>query len=127
MIRITLVVLLLLMQWPASAQTTLRIGQINNGIASYLRMPPSYVDARVLAANVAETHTPPSVARYVIFSATCAAFYARLGASVAVPAADVTDGSGSELNPSGYWLPPGTTQISVIAPATCVLTMAYYT
>lgn len=88
------------------------------------RLAPSYVDARVLAAGVSETHTIPATSRWVIFSANCD-FHAKRGASAAVPAADVTDGSASELNPSA-WFIEGQTQITVISSVACIVTMSFY-
>jgi hypothetical protein len=85
---------------------------------------PNFVAARVLAANTAEVHTVPTGAKYVVFSGTTD-FYARFGAAAAVPADDVTDGTASELNPVARSI-EGYTTIGVIAPATCVLTLAFY-
>jgi len=89
----------------------------------------NYIDTRVLATgSTAERHTVPSGAKKVFFSAT-GNFYAKFGGNsvtAAVPAADVTDGSGSELNPTlrtiddaGY--------ISLVAPTDgTIVTMAFY-
>lgn len=93
--------------------------------SSQIRVAPSYVDARVLAATTAESHTVPTGAKFVIFSSSCAAFYAEPNATAAEPAADVTDGTGSELNPTAWQL-VGVTTIGVISPTTCVITMAFY-
>lgn len=109
--------------WPAA--NTFNVNPAPSGMVSAIRIAPTYVDARVLAANVAETHTVPTGAGWVLFAANCN-FYAKTGASAAVPAADVTDGSASELNPAAWQLPGGTTQITLIAPTACVVTMAFY-
>ena len=100
--------------WPDST------GKWNSGI----RGGPLYVDVRVLAATVAETHTVPTGYNTVLFSSNCD-FFARPGASVAVPAADVTDGTGSELNPA-TWNTTGMTQFSLISASTCTITMSWY-
>lgn len=96
---------------------------------SNIRSAPTYVQARVLAANVAETMTVPAGTQLVIFASTCN-FYAKVGNSAAVPAADVTDGTASELNPAAWYLAAATTattNITVItADATCILTAAAY-
>lgn len=95
--------------------------------ASNIRPAPSYVDARVLAANTAETHTMPSNTRFVLFASNCGAFYVNvLGGTAAVPAADVTDGSASELNPTAYYWTTPPTSISLISPTTCIVTMSVY-
>lgn len=87
---------------------------------------PTYVDARVLAASANEDHTIPSGAKYVLFSST-ADFYAKIGGTAAVPAADVTDGSGSELNPTVRHLSDSATTIGLISTvAGCVVTMSFY-
>lgn len=110
----------------ANAQESLRIyPDANKGYATYIRNAPAYIDARVLAANVSETHTKPAAANAVIFSSSCAAFYAKIGASAAVPAADVTNGSASELNPSS-WFMGAATQVTLIAPTDCIITLSWY-
>ena len=95
------------------------------GGTSYLRAIPAHVDVRVLAANTNEDHTVPSTARLVIFSSSCAAFYVKSGGTAAVPAADVTDGSGSALNPAGFDV-EGITTIGLISPTACVITLEFY-
>lgn len=97
----------------------------NSQFSSQIRPAPAYVDARVLAANVAEAQTVPAGARWVLFSSSCN-FYANPSAAAAVPAADVTDGSASELNPAAWQLPSTVISISVIAGAACVVTMSFY-
>ncbi len=83
-----------------------------------------YVDARVLAAGVAEVITVPATAKYVNFSGT-ADFYARFGAAAAVPSADVTDGKGSILNPQLRSI-DGAATIGIISPTTCIVTLEFY-
>lgn len=88
------------------------------------------INARVLAANVAEDITIPTGANMVRLAGTVD-FYLRAGAAAAVPAADVTDGSASELiksNSEPEWRAiNGVTQISVCAAATCIVTATFYT
>lgn len=79
--------------------------------------------ARSLAAGVAESITVPSGAKYVVFSAT-ADFYANYTTTATVPG-DVTDGTASELNPTGRII-QGVTTISVISADTCIITAAFY-
>ena len=89
--------------------------------------PPAsdHVDARVLAAGVAEAHTIPAGAKYVAFSAT-ADFYAKFGGAASVPAADVTNGTASALNPTQRRVPDGVTTIGLIAPAASVVTLSFW-
>lgn len=101
--------------------------EMQRGAPSYIRFAPSYIDARVLAANVSETHTVPGGgANTVLFSANCAEFYVKTGASAAVPAADVTDGTASERNPAAWVLSSTTTQITLISPTACTITLTWY-
>ena len=86
--------------------------------------PSDYVDARVLAATVAEVITVPAAAYKVLFSCT-GNFYARHNAAATIAAVDVTDGTASALNPSGWVVTPADT-IGVIAPAACVLTIEFF-
>lgn len=108
---------------------------VKYGDGSFALRQADWIDARVLAANVAESHTVPSYtdsagatkyASYVVFSAN-ADFYAKVGAAAAVPAADVTDGTGSELNPTIRFL-AGATAIGVITAAAggAIVTMMFY-
>lgn len=87
---------------------------------------PQATMARVLAANTAESITPPAGSRYVIFSCT-ANFYVNCYDTAAVPADDVTNGTAPELNPAGYSFNPGELPtISVISPSACIITAAFY-
>ncbi len=95
-----------------------------NGELTFARSAPNYIDARVLAANAAETHTVPAGAAFVIFSSD-GDFYARPNTAAAVPGADVTDGSASELNPV-IWDLAGVTSISLVAAAARIVTLSFY-
>ena len=95
------------------------------GFASFFIRAPAYVDERVLAANVAETHTIPTGYNAVAFASNCAEFRAKTGASVAVASADVTDGTGSMINPT-QWFTGAATQLSLIAPATCKVSLVWF-
>jgi len=108
----------------AYAQNALRIFPESGGAySSFLPEAPTYVNAKSLAASVAESFTVPTGAVRVIFSATCN-FYANPTTTATVPG-DVTNGSASMLNPNGWGVRDVTT-ISVIAPTTCVVTAAFY-
>lgn len=108
-------------------QTVSSLG-IYDGHAYALRQS-DWIDARVLAAGVAETFQSPVGAKYVLFSST-GDFYAKIAtASTAatVPAADVTDGTASELNAAMRQLPVEQAYISLIAPAAQIVTMQFFT
>lgn len=122
--KILLAAALGLASFGAIAQGFFDLGSSRGGQNTYIRIAPTYVDARVLAATVSETHTLPSTARLVLFAADCN-FYAKAGASAAVPAADVTDGTAAELNPAA-WDVTGLTQITLIAATACKVTLSIY-
>lgn len=82
------------------------------------------INAKVLAAGVAEVETVPAEAKCVLFSSE-GNFYAKHNAAASVPAGDVIDGTASELNPSGYIVAAADT-IGLIASTDCVITLAYY-
>lgn len=83
-----------------------------------------FINVKALAADVAETETVPAGARIVVFSAT-SNFYLNTRAAAVIPTGDITDGSGPEYNPVSRLLVAGET-MSLIAPATCIVMMAYY-
>ena len=95
-----------------------------NGELTFARSAPGYIDARALAAGVAESHTVPAGAKFVIFGSD-GDFYARPNGTAAAPGADVTDGSGSELNPV-IWDLKGVTSIGLVATAVRVVTLTFY-
>ena len=86
---------------------------------------PMYVDDYVMAAGTPQTVTIPTGANYVRFGNT-GTFYARWdGTASAVPGANVTGGSGSEVNPDYSYI-QGKTSFSIVAPAICVISCSYY-
>jgi hypothetical protein len=95
-----------------------------NGELTFARRAPNYVDAEVLAANTAASHTVPTGAKFVIFSSD-GDFYARPNADPAVPAQAVADGSAGELNPT-IWDLNGVTTIRLVAAATRIVTLTFY-
>lgn len=87
--------------------------------------PAQFINARVLAAGVAETHTFATGCAYVFF-ASDGDWYARWdGSAAAVPAADVTDGTASELNPTLRYV-VGQATVSMIAPVATIITISCY-
>ncbi len=98
---------------------------------SYALQADTMCDARVLAANTAETFTLDENVSHVVFSAT-SDFYVRYTAdddesdnTATVPSSDVTDGTASELNPTVRYV-QSINKISVIAPAACTVTLLQY-
>lgn len=92
---------------------------------TFLRPVPAHVDVRVLGANTAESASVPGGARFVIVSANCAELWVKTDGTAAIPAADVTDGSAAELNPSGYYV-EGAVSLSVISPTGCTVSLGWY-
>lgn len=92
-----------------------------------MRMPPQYVNALALVANTHERQAIPSGYQYVVINST-ANIYCRLGDETVVASApgDVVDGTASELNPTGYVIHDDYSHISIISPANCIVTLAYY-
>jgi hypothetical protein len=91
---------------------------------STVRNAPGFIDARVLGVATNETHTVPAGASFVYFSST-GPFYARPNAVAAVPAGDVTDGTGSEYNPV-VWALDGVLTIGLISAAAQTVTLSFY-
>ena len=58
----------------------------------------SHIDNYVLAGNVAENITKPTNGNYVVFSAD-GDFWAAYDHTASTSSTDITDGTGSELNP----------------------------
>lgn len=83
-----------------------------------------YVNVTTLVSGVAESVTIPSEAKFILFSST-SDFYARVNGTASIPVNDVTDGTGSELNPVIRSL-IGVESLSVIAPFDCRITMSFY-
>ena len=84
----------------------------------------SYVDDFVLAANVAETVTVPSLAQLMNVRSDVD-LWTRTGGTASVPAADVTDGTGSALNVGVRLVYPGQT-FSIVAGATCHVSIEWF-
>jgi len=110
----------------------MRKANINAGGALNIAINPSnYINARVLAAGVAESTTVPDDANMVIFNCITSAgarasFWTRFdGTAATIPTGDVTDGTASEPNPYARLLYDVTT-ISAISPQACILTLMFY-
>lgn len=93
------------------------------------RKAPTYIDNYVLAASVAQTVTAPDGATHCLLSATGNYYIRWAGGAATVPSGNVTGGDGMEINPIGRALggvaASGNKTFSVIAPANCVLAVAW--
>lgn len=113
------------------AINTFALARDFGGGNALIRSAPEYVNSlAVTAAGAAESFTVPAGADIVIFSSD-GNFYANCATTATVPG-DVTDGTASELNPTGYMLRDfsggAITAISVISPTSgaSVITAAFY-
>lgn len=107
-----------------------RPGQLTPFKQGYGEIPrpiPQSTMARSLAANTAESITPPAGSRYVIFSYGAGMdVYVNCFTTATVPG-DTTDGTASELNPSGYEFNTNELPaISVISASAGIVTAAFY-
>ena len=84
-----------------------------------------YIDARVLAANVAETVTVPTEAAVAVFSCVDDFYINFNGVVAAVPAADINDGTAPVLRPTTKAVVAGQT-FSIVAPAITTITIEYF-
>lgn len=87
----------------------------------------AYVDARVLAvAGTAEDWTVPAGCNFAVFSGTANYYVAYGTGAAAVPAADVSNGSASALNPSARRVTPAD-KLSIVSPtAGAIVTIECY-
>jgi len=83
-----------------------------------------YIYTNLLAANVAESVTVPTGAKYVIISATTN-IWVKIGGAATVPAGDTTNDTGSELNPGARYLDTATS-IGIIAEAVSKVSLMFY-
>lgn len=91
------------------------------------RPQSDYIEGLSLGVATAERIAIPAGAYAVVFSCT-GNFCAKLGTASVTAAmpTDTTDGSASELNPSGFYILAGQTHISAISAAAATLTMSFY-
>jgi hypothetical protein len=90
-----------------------------NSKASTAYSPSNQVDNRVLAANIAEPFTVPAGAHFLRLRATNP-FWLNDRNNAAIPAADLTDGTGSVYVQYEHLMAiaPGCTAVSVISATT---------
>jgi hypothetical protein len=86
--------------------------------------PSQYVNTYVLAAGVVQGITIPADARVAVFTSTNN-FYVNWLSTATAPTGNITDGSASELNPVARDV-TGYAAFSMVAPADCIVTIAYY-
>jgi hypothetical protein len=90
--------------------------------------PTTYIQNRELGAGVAEYVNVPTGAKYVVFggdTSFAVRYNATQAGTAAATLADVTDGSGCEVNPTIRYL-VGITEISVIARAAGNVSMTFF-
>lgn len=84
---------------------------------------PKHINAYV-SAGTAGSFTLDDDTRYVTFGNT-GNFYAKIGGTAAAPSANVTDGTASVLNPTGFMVEGGET-LSLFAASGVIITIAEY-
>ena len=92
-----------------------------------IEMPSDYVDAKSLAANVAETFTKPVGARFVRLTGNLVFYFNPRGTAVAPT--DINNGSASVAVPAGLrqmFCVDEVASISVVAPATTLVTAEWW-
>lgn len=90
-------------------------------------MPSDYVDAKSLAANVAESFTKPADARFVRLTGNLVFYFNARGTAVAPT--DISNGTASVAVPAGArptFCVDGIASISVVAPATTLVTAEWW-
>ena len=127
--RLLIVCILLLFTFPAFAvKLEPAVGKQHQN--TFAIVQSDYIDARVLGAASAESHTVPTGYNFVMFNCVTAAglaatFWADFDGTAAIPSSDVTDGTTCEANPRIRYV-GGVTTISLIAPAACIVIMSWY-
>jgi len=83
-----------------------------------------YVNNYVLTANSNKAITAPAGAKYALFSAD-ADIWVLMGGVASIPSGDVSDGSGSELNPIARRVESGQT-IGIISDYAAKVSVVFY-
>lgn len=83
-----------------------------------------YIYTNVLAANVAESVTIPTGAKFFVINST-SDIWVKVGAAATVPAGDTTNDSGSELNPGVRYLGSDTT-VGIISESAAKVSIMFY-
>ena len=102
---------------------SLKFYRVTKGDQTYA-IKQGTVNNYVLVANTNKAVTVPSDALYAVFAST-ADIWVRVGNVAAVPSGDVTDGTGSELNPIVRRVEPGAT-IGVISEYAAKVSIVFY-
>lgn len=82
------------------------------------------IHAVALTASVPRQVPVPAGARIVLTNAT-GVFWMRCGGAASLPSGDVLDGSAPELNPAGR-IVAGVATLGLVAPADCMVSLAFY-
>jgi len=93
---------------------------------SFALETPVYVNDYVLTAGTAKTVSVPANARYAFISANGDIWANFSGGTAAIPVADITDGSGSELNPTVRYMHAALSSFSLISAANALVSIAWY-
>jgi len=83
-----------------------------------------YINNYVLVADEHKSITVPTGSKFVLFCAN-ADIWVKIGGTAKIPIVDITDGTGSELNPDTRYLDDATTIGIISENATKVVAMFY--
>ena len=87
-------------------------------------IPAGHINNYVLTADVNKAVSVPAGARYAIFAAD-EDIWVKIGGAAAIPSGDITDGTGSELNPGVRWV-EGETTIGVISAYAAKVSLMFF-
>jgi len=96
-----------------------------DNIMHFFPPAPTHIDQVSIAAGTNTVYTIPAGAVYVILSAPAIDYYVRVDAAAVVPAAGITDGTGSLANPSQFNV-RGVTSLGFISASEMYVTIAVY-
>jgi len=85
---------------------------------------PGYINNYVLTADSNKAVSVPTDAVYAVFAAT-ADVWVNVGGVAAIPTTDITDGTGSELNPVAR-IVEGESTIGIISAYAAKVSVAFY-
>jgi hypothetical protein len=94
------------------------------GVPLFVRSAPAYVDAAYFAAPGNSDVAVPAGSKFVLYAGTVN-FWVKRGGSAAVPSGNISDGSGSELNPTGHELSEVST-LGIAVGAAGHVTLTFY-
>lgn len=100
------------------------LGKADDNEAFFLPAP-QWVDQISLSAGVSATYTIPTGAKWIVISSPNIAYYVKVDAAAVIPAAGITNGTGSFLAPTQLEV-SGITSLGFICAAATYITISVY-